>query len=238
VPTRTLFLWRDVTVDQAQIIELARAIANQSLADAWPYWLAVLSLGILISVGGAFVVSYATKHAEVKQAKADRAEILAGLRATTKATEEVKSVISLGEWNERERRTVRRNKLEELLLLAHKVREWQIAELERVADPNLPERPHPQTTMVILGKLYFPELRNEVKAFDHFSDLYSLYLGSLRMQSLQAQANASGLAAQAATSNIISSASSTVLQHQRDTYKALLDLETAAEKLMEQIITP
>ncbi len=41
-------------MDQSQIVEVARAIANQSLQDAWPYWLAVLSLGILVSVGGAF----------------------------------------------------------------------------------------------------------------------------------------------------------------------------------------
>jgi hypothetical protein len=201
-------------------------------------WLAVVSLGILVSVGGAFVVTYATKHAEVKQAKADREEILAGLRATTKAAEEVKSTVALGEWNERERRTVRRTKLEEMLLLAHKVREWQIAELDRLANPNLPERPNPQTTMAILGKLYFPELKSETRAYDRASDAYTTLVGATRIQVMMTQSGGTTPGSQAQASQIINAASKNIADRQQDAYKALLDLEYAAAELMEKIIAP
>jgi hypothetical protein len=107
-------------LEPAQIEELARAIANHTVLDAWPYWLAVLALVFLGVVIGSFLGNYAAKRGEVQAARADRKEILDGLRETTKAAEEVRSAVSLGEWTERERRTLRRTKLEETLLLAYR----------------------------------------------------------------------------------------------------------------------
>jgi hypothetical protein len=153
-------------MDHTQIEELARAIAQRSVLDAWPYWLTLIALVFLGVVVANFLASYFAKRGEVSAARADREEILTGLRATTKAAEEVKSAVSLGEWTERERRSLRRAKLEELLLLAYKTQFWLESERIRlVFTLDDGDEPSPKPTMMAIGGLYFPELEEPLRAY-------------------------------------------------------------------------
>jgi hypothetical protein len=227
-------------VEQSQIVELAHAIASQSVVDAWPYWLLLLLLGFLVSVGGGFLGSYAAKRGEVEAARADQREILEQLRATTRAAEEAKSAVSFGEWTERERRSLRRTKLEEMMMLAYDTRHWQSREMDRIYDDNLPEQPSPQVKAMVLGKLYFPELRAKLHAYDRACDVYGQILGQTRIKCMTARARygAVSLQAQAEVTRIVESDQAEILTKQSEAYQLLLELESAAEVVMAELIAP
>lgn len=227
-------------VEQTQIVELARAIAGQSVLDAWPYWLLLMLLGFLLSVAGGFIGSYAAKRGEVQAARADQQEILTQLRATTRAAEETRSAVSFGDWTEREHRSLRRMKLEEMMLLAYDTRHWQSREIDRIYDHTLPELPSPQVKLMVLGKLYFPELRTELWAYERTCNLYGQLLTQLRINCMvmRDRHGPDSHAAQGEIGRIMDSNKDEILSRQREAYQTLLELETAAEAMMARIITP
>jgi hypothetical protein len=169
-------------MEDAQIQKLAQAIADQTVLPDWRYW---LILGLIVAVVGAaasYFGSYFSKRGEFKAAKTDRDEILAQLKENTKTTARINSIVSLGEWSERERRTLRRVKLEELMVTAHKARDWMYREQNRLFfSSDDQETVSPLPLMSTLGKLFFPELRMQIFAFDNACDALRLFY----MQSMQ-----------------------------------------------------
>jgi hypothetical protein len=227
-------------MDHTQLEQLARAIAQQSVLDAWPYWLSLLALVYLGVVAGSFLGSYFAKRGALAAARADREEILSQLRATTRAAEETKSAISLSEWSERDRRILRRTRLEELLLLAWKTRQWLSVELDRVADPSLPERPSPQDTLRVYARLYFPELREEARAYERACDTHIVALGQTRVAVLQArlQHPKGSQAGENAAGLVMAAAKAQLMGTQAAVLPLLYELEDEASQLMATLIEP
>jgi hypothetical protein len=228
-------------MDHTQLEELAKAIANHTVLDTLPYWLALLALVFLGVVIGSFLGSYFAKRGEVAAARADRTEILGRLRDTTAATEEIRSAISLTEWTERERRALRRVKLEEILLLAWKARGWLEEERNRlVFEEDKPENPSPQVAMMALGSLYFTELFTQLHAFDLACDTYHGALTSMAQDILVARISHTQdeIAQVQAANEIRGTAIERLGGVYEEMYRALSVLDSAAAALMATIIAP
>ena len=228
-------------MDPTQLQELARAIAYHTVLDTWPYWVTLVTLVVLGVVGGNYLASYAAKRGEVQAAKADRKEILEGIRKTTEATEEVRSAVALDEWTERERRALKRAKLEELVILAFKTRDWLCIERDRnIWDKEKPEEASPQATMMTIGSLYFPELTAQLVAYN--KACHSYYQKILDVCADIAAARSKNVhdehAAYQAVSDIRGKAQSEQLDLLRRLTQSLSGLATAAAELMKTIIAP
>jgi hypothetical protein len=98
-------------LDDRQIQQLAHEIANQTAFHNWEYWLTLLAVAFIAALGGYFG-SYFAKRGEHAANKADLDKILDQVEKTTRMTAGIESVVSLGEWSERERRMLRRVKLD------------------------------------------------------------------------------------------------------------------------------
>ncbi|MBV9345914.1 MAG: hypothetical protein JO341_10490 [Gammaproteobacteria bacterium] len=224
-------------MDHTQLEALARAVAAQNAYQQLAYFIALLALSFIGTALGSLIGSYMAKRGEVAAQRAARQEILEGLRQSTKVSEEVKSAVSLREWSARERTALRRTKLEEMMLMACRTHDWLALELSRVGDPTIAETPSPQPMMMTLGKLYFPQLKDKLRAFEKAADAYASTLGKLRLEANAARnRNAHNAAlAQAAADTAITNGSAAVLQAFKDTQLPLFQLQDAAAAAMEEL---
>jgi hypothetical protein len=178
-------------MDDKQLQLFAHEIANQIAFHNWAYWLVLLAVTLI----GSFFGSYAKKRAEHAATKAGLKEILRQLELTTRTTEGIRAVVSLGEWSERERRTLRRVKLEELMLTAHRVNDWLEAEKNRLfylSDDR--EAMSPLPLVVTLARLFFPELQPKVLAFNSDCLAHHAFFTRVHSKLIVAKAEAAGAA--------------------------------------------
>ncbi len=241
-------------MDDKQVQQLALEVANQSAHHNWEYWLALLGVALIAAAAG-YLGSYFAKRGEYAAADADLKKILRQVDRTTRTTESIKSFISLGEWSERERRTLRRIKLEELMVTAHGARDWLENESRRqVWLSGEPEVKSPLPLLVTLGKLFFPELRDAVFTYQNASSQHRLLLGRVHGALLAGK----GVAFDEVTQGPLGKSSdwehhvdihagrafirireefqAQMLESDAAAYQALLDLGEAAATLMESII--
>lgn len=224
-----------------QVEDLARAIAQHAVLDAWPYWLILIVLVFLGVVAGNFLASYAAKRGEVEAARVDREEILAGVRKATKAAEEVRSAVALDEWTKRERRTLRRTKLEELMILAHKTRDWHETEFNRrLYDEASIGSPSPQPIMMTVGSLYFPELHDPLKTFDVACAYYRSRIIEVHQAILHAKATNGGNtpAAEEAANVVRGEKTGYLVEGYKTVFDSLSQLQVSAAHLMATMIAP
>ncbi|MFI4869431.1 MAG: hypothetical protein ACHQDD_08780 [Steroidobacterales bacterium] len=237
-----------------QLQALAREIVSQTIQHTWGYWLVLAVLLLVVNYAGSWLGSFAAKRGEHRAVDADLRRILGQLRQTTRVTEGIRSVVAMGEWSERERRTLRRTKLEELLLTAHKARVWLKSEQDRLVFLSGDrETPSPQPMMVTIGKLYFPDLRQLIFDFDIACDQYHLMLMNINQDLLQAKMAATAealaqygadpqweIAAQHASHTahtaIRERRNEEILDGNRRTFQALLALDQAAAAVMATIV--
>jgi hypothetical protein len=127
----------------------------------------LIAIVILANVASVFISNYFKRRAETYATKSDFDELLRQLRTTTEAAESVKSVIAKNDWAEREWRTLRRVKLEELMSAMHATTHWLDQELDgRFFDAAMPAELSPIWKIEVLPSLYFAELQTESKLFE------------------------------------------------------------------------
>jgi hypothetical protein len=108
--------------------------------------------------------------------KADLEEILRQSKVITLGTEEVKVAISQNAWASREARTIRRAKLEDLILSVDELQEWLTKRRNCIVHGvELDPGPSPLKRAVVLAQLYFPELIVEVKKLHNVQLRYDAY---------------------------------------------------------------
>jgi hypothetical protein len=227
-------------MDPAQLQTLAEALSHHTVADEWPYWLALLAVGFVGLLGGSYLGSWGAKRGEIAAERAMRAQILEKLRETTQATEEVRSAVSLGEWSERERRALQRLKLEEMILLAFKTRDWLTDELHRLLyDEGSLETVSPQSTMRMLCVLYFPKLFEKVHAFDVACDAYHKAIRLTSDKIIDARMPHAGdpIERGIAANKVRVAETDNIVAHYDLVSKSLYALEQEAGKLMATIVT-
>lgn len=110
-------------MSEALIREITHQIIREQLLQNWEFYLVLIAAFAVASVVSAFIGSYIRKRGETYATKADLNELLTQLRATTKAAEEVKTVIAHTDWVMKEWKTIRRTKLEELFSSVYALRE-------------------------------------------------------------------------------------------------------------------
>lgn len=150
--------------------ELATQIAREQLYLNWPIYLGMLGIAIVVAYGSSFLTSYTKKRAENFATKTDFEELLKQLKSTTETAEQVKVAIAHSDWSTRELKTLRRQKLEDLLQAIYETKEWQSVERDsRIFNSGKDTGNSPISRVELLSALYFPELFQELHEFgqDH-----------------------------------------------------------------------
>lgn len=157
--------------------EIAEQIAKEQILLQWPVYALMFAIALVLGFGTAYLQAYARKRGDFFATKADFHELLTQLKATTAVAEEVKASVSHADWVARERRTLRRLKLEELLQAVHELQLWQEGErAKRIFDSTKDHGTSPLPTIERLSGLYFPELKIEVYEFCQSHRRFSITL--------------------------------------------------------------
>ncbi|HEY6898381.1 MAG TPA: hypothetical protein VI279_14065 [Rhodocyclaceae bacterium] len=153
-------------MSEALIREIANQILREVLIQNWLTYAILAALLVISGAVSAYGANYLRKRAETYATKADFDELLRQLRATTAAAESVRSEIAKADWAEREWKTLRRVKLEELLTAMHAATHHLDTEQNaRFFDEELPTDASPIWKVEALSSLYFPELSLQASAF-------------------------------------------------------------------------
>jgi hypothetical protein len=171
--------------------QLANDIVAHTVVDHWGYWATLAGLCFVVGVVGTWVGAYAARRGQFQATQADWERIKGQLEETTRATETIKSIVSLGEWSERERRSLRRAKLEELLHAAHKAKDWLDLERDRtISFSNDASGASPFPFFITLGKLFFPEIQAQIGDFRGAFDAYAGFLLRIKLEYHRANSDA------------------------------------------------
>jgi hypothetical protein len=164
-------------MSESLVREIVDQVLREALLQNWRAYAVLIALLFLTSVAGAFVSTYIRRRAETYATKADLSQLITQLKATTAAAEEVKSAIAHTDWANREWRTLRRVKLEELLTTVHFARHWLDVDLNARffgEKPNVD--PSPTWKLEVLGSLYLPELQVETSTLGLAYSKYNLWM--------------------------------------------------------------
>jgi hypothetical protein len=149
-----------------QLEELARQIAQMSIAETMKWNLVWLALAVLCGAVGAFAGSYLRRRGETYAAKQDLEEVLRQLRLTTDATTRIKAEIEHADWRQRELVSIKRTKAEALLLAMQRAKQRLEETSKEVLFGDREELPSDfgeESTMLTV--LYFPELGTDGLVF-------------------------------------------------------------------------
>jgi hypothetical protein len=143
----------------------------------WRFYVALVSVGILSTVGAALLEGWGKKKGEIAATKSDFEEIKRQLKETTAATKSVELALAHNDWIQRERNALKRAKLEQLIASAFSIARWVAGEA-RVAIVDEKQ----DTTVSIdefemLSTLYFPELKSQSSKVHHlYREAYALFM--------------------------------------------------------------
>jgi hypothetical protein len=106
------------------------------------------------------IQGYAGKVGEIKAQKEQLDEILRQLGATTRLSEDIKAEVSQKDWRERERLTLYRSRLEELLTTAYSVSEEAYRLVSSaINEERIFQNQAPGNRLKTIAAFYFPELK-------------------------------------------------------------------------------
>lgn len=153
-------------MSEALLREIAEKIAREQFLAQWPIYLLMLSMVFVVGTVAAYIGSYAKRRGENFATKADFADLIFQLKETTAAAEVVKTKISHADWSTREMKTLRRLKLEELLLSVYELKAWQDVEMGvRIYNSGKETMPSPLPKVELLTSLYFSEIESLIHEF-------------------------------------------------------------------------
>ncbi len=147
----------------AQLSELAAQIARQDAYQSLHFWLVLGALAIVCVFVSAFLYRYADKVVDVKSQTDKLPELQRQVAFQTRTTEELKAEIGEKGWRQRERMTLYRTRLEELLTATYQVAE-EASRLVSAAsgEEKLFRNESPENRMKTIAAFYFPELNVQV----------------------------------------------------------------------------
>lgn len=178
-------------MSESLIREIANEVLRDGLAQNWWTYAVLVALVAVSGVVSAFVTTYLRRRAEAFATKADFDELLRQVRASTEASESVKSAIAKSDWAEREWRTLRRIKLEELLTAMHEAMHRLDKEMDaRFFNEPMPSDFSPIWKIEVLSTLYFPEIQSESNAFSLEFSKYQSWVVNVHADLYAAQQDA------------------------------------------------
>lgn len=166
--------------------EIAAKIVQEGLLGNWRFYAILLSLLVIGTVINAFLIRYVGKRADIYATKSDLSEVLRQLKATTELTEQVRIAVSHADWVAREWKTVRREKLEELLESTISLIQWLDHQRSVWISQSEQKNPAPPADRVaMLTALYFPELENESNSLMHTQNQAYAWITATGSKALQ-----------------------------------------------------
>jgi len=147
----------------AQIAQLAAQIARQEAFQSLHFWLVLAAIAVACGVISLFLFRYADKVADVKAQTDKLPEMQKQLAAQIRIAEVMKAETDQKRWGERERLTLYRTRLEELLTATYQVSE-EAARLYSAAssEEKVYRNESAENRLKTIAAFYFPELNVQV----------------------------------------------------------------------------
>lgn len=215
------------------IREISQQIVQEQLLHNGIFYLVLLALLFLSSVTTAFVGSYIQKRGETYATKADFEQLISQLRATTTAAEEVRTEIAHSDWTNKEWKTLRRVKLEELLGAVYAVQYWLDKELSgRLYNYNQSRESElsPFWKVDIIASLYFPDLCDEVKVLSEAYHCYNIWVLQSQGRLLEAGNDSARRTA------VFEAVSQEIKPHHEKLLQSISEIQRKAPAIMKEIV--
>lgn len=150
--------------------DLIKQIANQVVKEQillnWKFYMILASLYFLVYCLASFIKPYLGKRGEALAKKSDLGVLLNELRKSTELTENIKSKVDTESWILKEFNILKRQKLEELLILLYDYKMHINSDLNAKFFGGVEiDKRCPSDQATAIHKLYFPELDEPMKAF-------------------------------------------------------------------------
>lgn len=158
-------------MNQKQLEQVVRDLMSGALLANWHFYVVLLFIVIVGGAAVAFVAPYLRSRGNAYATKADFDELLAQLKQTTEATEKIKITVSHDDWKAKEYKTLRRLKLEELLLAIYESEGWLDKRKEWWWSEDDVKWQSPFHKVTIVSALYFPELNSVANFSVKFASL-------------------------------------------------------------------
>lgn len=145
----------------------AHQVASHLISQTWYWWVLAAILWIGVSAVAAYFGSHIKTKAEIDAKDENMQSILDQLDQTVSLSRSIEKRINQEDWIEREAKTLKRQKIEELVLSVFATIRWvdarSTAVFGRKRNVELPPRESEKTTM--LASLYVQELSQLVGEF-------------------------------------------------------------------------
>ena len=177
-------------MDTEPVKAIAAQISQDEFVVNWKFHLLSLLLIFVASGLGSLATSYFKSRGKHLATKADFDSLLTQLKTTTSVAEKIKAEVSREDWTLREIKTLRRLKLEELMIAVLDTQNWLEKERSYVlyGGATNTER-EPATRAKLISALYFPEMQQEIGAFYAAFLAYSTWMIEHKGRLLQVQSN-------------------------------------------------
>lgn len=153
-------------MDKELIKQIASQIINEQILLNWKFYLVIGSIYLVVYCLLSFIKPYLGKRGEALAKKSDLEGVLAEVRKTTELTENIKREIDAESWITKEFNVLRRQKLEELLLLLYEYKKHIETEMKcNIFQGLKSEKSDPSDHATAIHKLYFPELDEPMKIY-------------------------------------------------------------------------
>ncbi|MCA1857413.1 hypothetical protein LE190_15985 [Massilia oculi] len=225
--------------------QLAQEIVKQTVISSWPYYLVLVFFSFIGATLSPFFKARFTKRGEVSATKAETTEILRQLKEATAATKSVELSLAQGDWIQRERNTLKRLKLEQLIVAAYAISDWTSNDSKQALSGEPPVDICPINEFVMLATLYFPELKEKTKAVEERYRIAMIEGGPTRIKVLKLTAEIDALrqnseaelhrAAVESRLNIQQAEQPGFIQRAMYLHVAVEELAQAAHELMEHL---
>ena len=154
------------------IREISAAIVSEQILFNWQFYSLIAAISLVVHVVGTVAGTYFGKRAESMAMAASLDEAIRQLKATTEAAEAVRLQLSKADWMDKEWRSIRRIKLEELMAAANQMVEAVPTRFSMESNGSFSDD---SEKLNLLCTLYFPELRAAVSRLYIAHKQYSIH---------------------------------------------------------------
>ncbi|MYM66779.1 hypothetical protein GTP45_08055 [Pseudoduganella sp. FT55W] len=147
-------------MNEAALAELARLIVQKELfGNVW-FYITLIALAGVGAMFSSFIRSYGGEQGKFKAIQENFDEVKHQLAQTTFTAKTVEMALAHSDWSVREYKTLRREKLEEVMLTLYATRSWLARQMTAPHETvSFEPADSPIDKLDMLVTLYFPELQ-------------------------------------------------------------------------------
>lgn len=227
--------------------QFATEVSQQTITNHLWFWIVLALAALVCTYVGSWLAAYATRRGQTLATKADFNQLLMQAGETAREVEQIKSRISIGEWTEKEYKSLRRTKLEQVALAAHDVPDWLAGEFHRIVHKSTvteeapDQEASPIRVVYVMSCLYFPELRDHVNRLQNVHNSFIVWLRTWRgslIDSAREHGNLETWPLSKVRSDAVSAVGQEYEGHFVSALRAVRELQDATDALMAQTVNP